>query len=112
MDDVIACMSKYRMESYDANKNIIVQGTASPNDACVFVIDLTTIHPLAKGFRKGFVGFPFGYLSPGENNVLVRLNMVNFGIATTKVIDLSLVDPTMGGFSGGFADGTFSCFWY
>ena len=99
------------MESYDEQKNIIVTGSASAANACVFVIDLTTIHQFAKGFRKGFVGYPYGYLSAGEFNVLVRLNMKNFGISTTKIIDLSLVDPTMGGYSGGFSDGTFACFW-
>lgn len=105
------------MESYDTSGNVIVTGTLDANgavtsnsEACVAVLDLKTMHPNAKGFRKGFFGYPYGYLSPGEFDVLIRLDMEKFTLASTRKIDLSLIDRTYSGYSGGFIDGTWACY--
>ena len=62
------------------------------------------------GFRKGFVQYPYAYLSGGEYSVVVRLNMENFTLSNTRVLDLSEIDSTLGGFSGGFGDNNWACF--
>jgi hypothetical protein len=58
-----------------------------------------------------FNSYPYGYLSAGEHGVLVRLDLVNFGISTTRIIDASSMDSSFGGYSSGFADGSWACFW-
>lgn len=105
------CEKNYLFEWYDENKTLQKKGPAtSAATACVHILDLSTIHPLAKGFRRGFNGYPFGYLAAGAFSVVVRLNLENFGLHTTKLVDLSSIDSTFGGYSGGFADGPWSCF--
>lgn len=42
-------------------------------DPCIFVLDLETKHPDARGFRRGFTDMPYAYLSPSEFSVAVRL---------------------------------------
>lgn len=110
MGNVSECSAKYRMESFDSKGNLNVTGKSDSSDACIFVIDLTTIHPNAKGFRKGFMGYPYAYLSAGRYNVPVRISMENYSIYAAVAFDLSIVDPTLGGHSGGFADGSWTCF--
>ena len=41
------------------------------------------------GFRRGFVGYPYVYLSPGEYNVAARINMENIGLSTVSLVDLA-----------------------
>jgi hypothetical protein len=111
MGDIDACLSNYRLESYNSRGDLVVNTTVSNNDdACIFVVDLASKHPNAVGFRRGFVGYPYGYLAAGHYSVVARLDVENFGLDSTKLIDLSLVDRTYGGYSGGFADGTWACF--
>lgn len=110
MANASTCAESYRMESLDSDGNIIYNGTTTDPDACVVVLDLSTLHPYARGFKRGFVGYPYVYLSPGEFSVPIRLNMENFTIATAVAIDLTLVSITYGGYSGGFADGSWACF--
>merc|ERR1711988_463567 len=63
------------------------------------------------GFRRGFAHQPYVYLSPGEFNIPVRLDVCNFGLSTTEVIDLTPVrNDSLGGYSGGFSDGPWACF--
>ena len=82
------------------------------SSSCITVLDLSTLHPQAIGFRKGFTsGHHHGYLSPGEHSVAVQMDVINFSLDSVRMIDLSVaVDPTNGGYSGGFADGTWACF--
>ena len=111
MENVTTCLENYRYEGLDSSGNMAHTGTATSADtACILVLNLTTLHPNARGFRKGFMGYPYGYLSPGEFSVAVRLNMDDFSIATSVALDLSIEDQSLGGYSGGFADGTWSCF--
>lgn len=111
MGNASDCMGSYRMESKNLSSGqTIYTGSRDKSEACVTVLDLETLHPYARGFRRGFVGYPYVYLSPGEFNVLVRLDMENFGIETVSIIDLDQVNSALGGFSGGFADGTWACF--
>jgi len=105
-----ACGESWAIEEFDSHGRWSYRGTATPAEACVHVIDLATLHPDARGFRRGFIGFPYGYLSAGTFQVLVRLDLDNIGLNTTRIIDLSLIDPTYGGYSGGFSDGEWSCF--
>jgi len=113
------CMNSYRLESYGKNHNAYANGSswdgrkhpaASAKTACIFVIDLATINQNARGFRRGFAQQPYAFLSPGEFNVAVRLDVCNFGVKTTVAIDLGKIDKTLGGYSGGFADGSWACF--
>eukprot|EP01032_Pedospumella_encystans_P011343 gene11343-13192_t len=67
-------------------------------------------YPLARGFRKGFMEYPYGYLSAGHYSTVARLDLENFRLSTSRLVDLALVDRTYGGYSGGFQDGTWSCF--
>jgi hypothetical protein len=113
MSDLEDCVNSYRQEAYDANFNLVVTGSAtipSAVDACILVLDVQTKHPMAVGFMRGFVGYPYGYLSPGQFNVLLRLDLENMSLETTRIIDLGLVDQSYGGYSGGFVDGTWACF--
>jgi hypothetical protein len=111
MANATDCMESYRMESINITTGEITRtGNTNDNDACVTVLDLASLHPFARGFRRGFVGHPYVYLSPGEFNVLVRLNMEDFSIATVSIIDLDQVSSSLGGFSGGFVDGSWACF--
>jgi hypothetical protein len=110
MDNITQCMMNYRMESMSSDETVVVTGTSNAKDACIFVLDLTSLHPDARGFRKGFMGYPYAYLSGGQFAVPIRINMENFSIASSISFDLGLVDNSLGGHSGGFQDGTWSCF--
>ncbi len=113
MEDVNTCIQNYRMERRLPNGDIEVRtggNVTTGGEPCVVVLDLASVHPNARGFRKGFNGFPFGYLSPGQFNVLVRLDLELFTLNSTRFIDLTEIDSTYGGYSGGFADGTWACF--
>jgi hypothetical protein len=120
------CMQNYRREYLDANGTTVVEGTyedvdndgnrviinTPPDaiDACVVILDLTSVHPNARGFRRGFHQFPYAYLSPGEFNIPVRCDVCDFGLHSTKILDLGTVDKRYGGYSGGFVDNLWSCF--
>jgi len=110
MSNASECIKNYLIESMNSNGVITKIGPSDSSTACVHILDLATLHPFAKGFRKGFNGYPFGYLSAGAFSVIARLDLENYGLATTKLIDLGLVDSTFGGYSGGFADGLWSCY--
>lgn len=113
MSNETTCILHYWMEHYNAHGNIVVNSTVSdPDLACVMVIDLASKYPFAKGFRRGFVGYPYGYLSAGHFSTVARIDIENFGLETTKLIDLSVVDQTYGGYAGGFSDGSWACFRY
>lgn len=103
------CKQRWRYESY-RNGSVVVLGPSSTNNACVIILDLATKHPLARGFRKGFIGQSYGYLSPGEFGVAARVDMNAFTLQSTILLDLEKADPTFGGFSGGFTDGNWACF--
>ena len=94
MEDIEDCQSRVLSESCDENGKLIytIHTAKDANHACIHILDLTCLHPLAKGFRKGFLGYPYGYLSPGQFNVPVRLNLVNFTLDTTSHIDLGNPD--------------------
>ena len=113
MDAELTCQGNWRHEASDGAGGVIVSGNASSTaeNACVHTLDLTTLHPNARGFRRGVVNMPYVFLSPGEFNVPVRLDVCDFGIATTKFLDLTDVrNDTLGGYSGGFSDGGWACF--
>ncbi len=106
------CQSKYSIESVVAlTGNYFLRGSSPPETACVSVLDLASLHPRAIGFRKGFAGHDtFAYLAPGEHDVAVRLNVTSFRLADVRLVDLSLVDSRLGGYSGGFVNGAWACF--
>ena len=107
---VAACAAKWRMETYDANGNIVVTGPSSAADACVFILDLESLHKDARGFKRGFVNYPYAFLSPGQFNIPIRINVCDFGLHSTLALDLGTVSKDYGGYSGGFSDGPWSCF--
>jgi len=110
MTNATLCARKYLIETMGSNGLITKTGPSTATTACVHVLDLSSVHPLAKGFRKGFNGYPYGYLVAGAYSLVARIDLENFGLATTKMIDLSTIDSTFGGYSGGFADGLWSCY--
>ena len=109
MDDVNACMANYRLETM-VNGKIVITGPGTRENACVHILDLVSLHPDARGFRRGFQEYPYAYLSPGEFNIPVRCNVCDFGLDTTVALDLGLVDNHFGGYSGGFSDHEWACF--
>jgi len=50
------------------------------------------------------------YLSPGEHDVVVRLDMTKITLSDTVALDLSVLHKGFGGYSGGFSDGSWACF--
>ena len=116
MRNTTKCSYSYRMEQM-VNGQINVTGRSfdgggipSEEEACVMVLDVGSLHPFAKGFLRGFLNYPHGYLSAGEFSVIARLDVSNFHLSAVSIIDLSTVNPTYGGYSGGFADGSWACF--
>lgn len=107
--NVTACSLSWRYEYYTPSGQLVTLGEPE-NEACVTVLDLASKHPNARGFRKGFAGYPYGFLAAGAFDVVVRLNMENFTLHNAIALDLSQADKSLGGFSGGFADGTWACF--
>ena len=111
VENSTACLNDWRHEYLDSNMRPHFHGSnATEAIPCVHVLDVQTIHPNARGFRRGFSNYPFAYLAPGDFDVAVRLNMDDFTISTVAIVDLFKVDPTLGGYSGGFADGSWACF--
>ena len=105
-------MESFRSESMDENGIVHIHSTTNDTDACITVLDLTTLPEGkdARGFKRGFVGYPYIYLSPGEFTVIARLNMENFHLETVNLLNLNDYNIKLGGFSGGFVDGTWACF--
>ena len=106
-------ISKFSFNANQTNAEMLTYYTSlGILNTCITVLDLTTLHPEAKGFRKGFAsGSYYGYLSPGEFSVAVQVDARTFTLYSTRVIDLAVaVDPTNGGYSGGFSDGSWACF--
>lgn len=102
------CSESVRYEYYNGT-NLVTSGPPT-DEACVVILDLGSKHPRARGFRKGFPGNPYAYLSAGEFDINVRLDIYNFTLEAAITLDISEQEPTLGGFSGGFADGTWACF--
>ena len=93
MNNTADCALRVISEALDDQGQVIynIKTAMDASTACIHILDLTTLHPNAKGFRKGFLGYPYGYLSPGQFNVPVRLNLVNFTLSTASYIDLGNV---------------------
>ncbi|RYH14859.1 hypothetical protein EON65_32815 [archaeon] len=109
MVNATQCQHSYMLEYMDQQGRIQKNGTEL-SDPCVHIIDLVSMNPRARGLRRGFVGYPYGYLSAGTFDVLARVDLNDFGLHSTRFIDLNKIDETLGGFSGGFADGEWACF--
>lgn len=105
------CMASNRTEIYNpATKSVQIIGSTSTS-ACVVILDLASMNRKAVGFRKGFTGkFPDAYLVPGTHDVVVKINIAVFSLATTRFLDMGSIDTTLGGYSGGFMDGVWACF--
>lgn len=103
-------LSSWRKETLNTDGTVSVTGVDYHSDPLVTILDLSSIHAYARGFRRGFVGYPYVYLAPGEFNVAVRLDMEHFNIGNVSVVDLDLLDSTLGGYSGGFVDGSWACY--
>ena len=111
MSDTAACLANWRYETLDPDTGLVViTGPGTRADACVHILDLPSVHRDARGFRRGFHQFPYAYLSPGEFNIPVRCDVCDFGLDTTKVLDLGTVNKKYGGYSGGFVDYLWACF--
>ena len=110
MKNATTCVKSYRIEKRVNGVSKFSGTAASAASACVYIMDLQSLDVRARGFRRGFLGYPFGYLSPGTDQVLVKLDLLNFDLAHTRLIDLAQINPTYGGYSGGFVDGLWACY--
>lgn len=113
MSNVTTCAGSYVYEFYNSTSGEIEHsGTKSPTDTdvCVYILDVGSLHPEAVGFRRGFLSYPYGFLSPGQYGVAVRLDLVHFSLNRTRIVDLSSINREYGGYSGGFGDGNWACF--
>lgn len=114
MENVTNCELYIHSEYFDEASGHVVSSGVSADEACVTVLDLESLHPRAVGFMKGFSGVisgrTYGFLSPGQYDVVVRLDLQDFGLNSTKVIPLGDYETYMGGYSGGFVDDTWACF--
>jgi hypothetical protein len=105
------CAEDYVIEYYDSIANEIkFNGTTTVELACIHIIDLASLDSRLVGFRRGFMSYPYGYLSPGQLSTIVRLDLVDFGLNSTRYIDMSSLDVRYGGYSGGFVDHDWACF--
>ena len=109
--NVSLCSQSFLYYTFNTTTQLLeVGGSGSPTTACVTILDLGSVQSNAVGFRKGFVSYPYVYLSPGEYSTAVRLDIENFNLSSVSFVDLSALDPTLGGYAGGFLDGDFACF--
>eukprot|EP00604_Paraphysomonas_vestita_P001611 CAMPEP_0174822304 /NCGR_PEP_ID=MMETSP1107-20130205/14895_1 /TAXON_ID=36770 /ORGANISM="Paraphysomonas vestita, Strain GFlagA" /LENGTH=466 /DNA_ID=CAMNT_0016040871 /DNA_START=484 /DNA_END=1884 /DNA_ORIENTATION=- len=108
MSDADDCSRRVRWEWYN-NTLGTLERQGEMSSPCIIILDLSTIHQRARGFRKGFAGYPYGYLSPGQYDVAIRFDAENFGIGTTRAVPLQQVKQEFGGYSGGFTDGPWAC---
>ncbi|CAM9319638.1 unnamed protein product [Chrysoparadoxa australica] len=99
-------LSRFRDES--AETYCEDMDPAALEAGCVFrTVDLEAVDPQLKGFTGGFVYDGKAYFIPFHNGEgaatkLVRIDAVTFDAASVEVLDVGLVDPTVGGFAGGF----------
>ncbi len=56
------------------------------------------------------IGYPHGYLSPGQYDVAIQFDAEDFGIHSTRAVPLQQIKQEFGGYSGGFKDGPWACF--
>ena len=114
MENITRCQASVRMEFFNSNTGDIEVTGEDESVACVTILDLGSLHPRAVGFMKGFTGViekkVYAFLSPGQYDVVVRMDLENFGLATTRIIPLGDFDRTLGGYAGGFVDSTWACF--
>ena len=90
MANISICKDSYRIETMDAHGVVHINSSETAGTvACVHVLDLTTKNINARGFRRGFVNYPYGYLSAGQYSVVARLDMEDFGLHSTKLVDLN-----------------------
>ena len=113
MENTTECSISVRSESRNMNTGTI-EIVGDTEDPCVTILDLESLHERAVGFLKGFKGVIenrlYGFLSPGQYDVVVRLDLSDFSLESTRIIPLAGYDRTMGGFSGGFVDTPWACF--
>lgn len=83
----------------------------------VAILDLTLTDSDLMGFSGGFTDGRYGYFVPADNGVasgdsyfgkIARVDLVDF--STVSVLDLTLTDPDLKGFLGGFTDGRYGYF--
>jgi len=76
----------------------------------VSYLDLTTVNSNLKGFVGGFTDGTHGYFVPRDNGAdhgnVARVDLSDFSASGVSYLDLTTVDASLKGFSGGFTDGT------
>jgi hypothetical protein len=80
----------------------------------VISLNLTAVDPSLKGFAGGFTDGRYGYLVPSNNPApfgkIARFDLQNFTNGGVTTLDLTLVDPALKAFQGGFTDGQYGYF--
>ena len=51
------------------------EGSGDSRLACVTILYLETLHPDARGFKRGFMGDKYGYLTPAQFDVAIRIDV-------------------------------------
>lgn len=51
------------------------EGSGDSRLACVTVLYLESLHEDARGFKRGFMGTKYGYLSPAQFDVAIRFDV-------------------------------------
>ena len=78
-------------------------------------VDLGAVDSGLKGFTGGFSDGRYAYFVPfydgsGYSGKVARLDLQNFAAGGVTLLDLSLMDGGLKGFSGGFTDGRYGYF--
>lgn len=77
-------------------------------------LNLASVDPDLAGFHVGFSDGRYGYFIPFYNGSffgkVARVDLQNYRTSSVSILNLSLIDPDLIGFIGGFTDGRFGYF--
>lgn len=75
---------------------------------------ISSVDPTLKGFFGGFTDGKYGYFVPKYcctlHGKIARVDLQNFVTTTVTILDLTLADASLKGFTGGFTDGHYGYF--
>ena len=79
----------------------------------VTAFSLSSVDSNARGFKASFTDGSYAYYVPyhihgAQHGNFVRVSLADFSTTGVEILNLHSVDSTLGGFAGGFTDGTFA----
>lgn len=72
VENVTRCMDHVRIEKLDENGVPVYSGVPL-KDACIVVLHLETVHPDARGFRRGILGNLHPMINLANNQYHLRI---------------------------------------